>query len=302
MKAYYNLFYCLVLVGCFCSCSKHDLVSSQPDEQVTVILDHILPSILHESSGLCFTDGNLWSFGDSGNPNQIFKIDTITGSILQTVTIQNFGNEDWEDITADSAYIYIGDFGNNDGKRKDLKILRIKKSDINPVMTQVTLNADAINFLYADQQNFKSNNNSNFDCEAVVSIQDSLYLFSKDDGDFQTRCYQLSKIPGSYSISPISTFDTKGKITSAAFNPVTKELALGGYASEKKFPFIWFFKNYGTHNFFEGEKIQLPLTTNPDPWQTEGLDYETTNRMFLSCESTPNISASLYTVQLNLKY
>ena len=117
-----------------CNPESHDVsqkavpVDASP---ISIKLKCVLPKILKESSGLCYTDGNLWTFGDSGNPNEIFKIDSSTGIILQTVQIDNFPNIDWEDITADSSFIYIGDFGNNNGNRTDLKIIRIKKTDLN---------------------------------------------------------------------------------------------------------------------------------------------------------------------------
>jgi hypothetical protein len=80
-----------------------------------------LDARIKESSGLSYTNGNLWTIGDSGSPNAVFKISTATGANLQIVTIQNFPYVDGEDITADSKYIYEGDFGNNDGNRKNLK-------------------------------------------------------------------------------------------------------------------------------------------------------------------------------------
>ena len=291
----------ILLVCIVCSCSKHNSETTQPASEVTVTLDHTLPSLLQESSGLCFTDGSLWSFGDSGNPNAIYKIDTITGAILQTVIIQNFPNEDWEDITADDDYIYIGDFGNNKGNRKNLRILCIKKSDITTA-SQVNVNAGAISFSYTDQTDFTSNNNSNFNCEALVSIEDNLYIFTKDEGDLQTRCYQLSKTPGTYAVAPISSFNAGGEITSAAYNPVTKELALGGYEPQKQHPFIWFYKDYTGNHFFEGDKTKVTLSGDNKQWQTEGIDYTSSNTMFLSCESTPDIAASLYSLTLHFTY
>ncbi|MDQ6842742.1 MAG: hypothetical protein M3Z92_00115 [Bacteroidota bacterium] len=132
IKRYVNYMF---LIFIFCSCKKNidniALPEMQPGTPVTVMFKNTLPSVLHESSGLCYTDGNLWTFGDSGNLNAIYKIDTATGAVVQIVIIQNFSNTDWEDIAADSSYIYIGDFGNNDGNRKDLKIIRIKKTDLN---------------------------------------------------------------------------------------------------------------------------------------------------------------------------
>ena len=283
------------------SCNKHNSETTQTTNQVIVTLRHTLPSLLRESSGLCYTDGNLWSFGDSGNPNAIYKIDTTTGAILQTVTLQNTSNEDWEDITADNDYIYIGDFGNNNGIRKDLRILRIKKTDIT-TSVQVNVNADVVSFSYSDQMDFTFNSNTNFNCEALVSIEDNLYIFTKDAGDFQTRCYQLPKTPGTYIVAPISSFNTAGKITSAAYNPVTKELALGGYEAKKMHPFIWFFKDYSSNHFFEGDNTKVSLSNDDTPWQTEGIDYTSANTMFLSCESTPGIAASLYSLVLNFRY
>lgn len=301
-----RLLVCLFLLAGTVSCKKSSVDTIPPvvppAPPLTLVLNHALPSVLHESSGLCYTDGNLWTFGDSGNPNAIYKIDTATGAILQIVTIQNFPNNDWEDITADDSYVYVGDFGNNDGIRKDLKVLRVKKIDISSNESQLNVNADAINFSFADQLTFTANGNTNFDCEAMASIDSSLYLFTKDGGDLQTRSYRLPKDTGTYSLTPIDTFNTSGKVTSAAYNPVTKELALGGYLNNKIFPFIWFFKNYSGDHFFNGAKIREALNSNNTPFQTEGLDYVAPNKMFLSCESTPQIPASLYGITLNLNY
>jgi hypothetical protein len=242
---------------------------------------------------LCYTDGQLWSFGDSGNPNNIYKIDTSTGGVLQTVTIANYPNVDWEDITADALYIYIGDFGNNSGDRTDLKILRIKKSDL---MNASSVNAEAINFSYTDQTDFTANDNSNFDCESLLVIHDSLYIFTKDAGDLKTRCYKMPAIPGTYALSPFTTFDSQGKITAAAYNPDTKEVALLGYMNKKVQPFIWLLNGYTADNFFSGTTKRFNIGNQSD-WQTEGLDYITPGRLFMSCESSTSHAATLYYVQ-----
>ena len=54
-------------------------------------------------------------------------------------------------------------------------------------------------------------------------------MFSKDCIDFKTRCYKIPDQPGNSKVSPISSFDKEGKVTAAAFNPVTREIALLGY-------------------------------------------------------------------------
>ena len=118
--------------------------------KLEITLKALMPYKISESSGLVFTDGKLWTHNDRGGFPWIFNIDTSTCKIKQTVVVDNFPNVDWEDITADSTHIYIGDFGNNYGMRKDLKILIIEKSDIGnkPI---VHVNAKAINFIYRDQ-------------------------------------------------------------------------------------------------------------------------------------------------------
>jgi len=130
----------------------------------------VLPIALKESSGLCYTDGNLWTFNDGGNSNKIYKIDSSTGEILQTVEVENFPNIDWEDITAESSYIYIGDFGNINGNRSDLKILRIRKADLNVQASILKVNSEAFNFSYTDQMNFDKSSRTDFGCESVISI------------------------------------------------------------------------------------------------------------------------------------
>ena len=86
---------------------------------------------IQETSGLLFVGDELWTHNDSGNENRLYQLDTMTGAVLREVLIANAENEDWEDITQDNQYIYIGDFGNNEGTRTDLRIYRILKSSLN---------------------------------------------------------------------------------------------------------------------------------------------------------------------------
>ena len=301
IKIFTILVPCLLSVLTSCQQSNHSGKNQDDQPRTTPLivgLKCVLPKILRESSGLSFTNGNLWTFGDSGNPNEIFKIDSSTGTILQTVEIENFPNVDWEDITADSSYIYIGDFGNNHGNRRDLKIIRIKKTDLNVPGTLLKVQGEAIHISYADQTKFARVKSTDYDCEALISIGQFLYLFTKDGIDLKTRCYRISNLPGTYKVSPISTFDTKGKITAAAFNPVTKEIALLGYMNKKVGSFIWFLNGYQNDDFFGGRNTRTTIGSAKD-WQTEGLDYISANRLFMSCETSKSQRASLYFVQRN---
>ncbi|MEI8136376.1 MAG: T9SS type A sorting domain-containing protein [Bacteroidota bacterium] len=246
-----------------------------------------------ESSGLVFTNGVIWTHNDSGNPSNIFKIDTANGNVLQTVAITNFPNIDWEDITADSNYIYVGDFGNNNGTRTDLKVLKISKSQLTSTLTSLTATAQAINFSYSDQTSFASNSNTNYDCESVISIGNFLYLFTKNRGDLQTRVYKLSKTPGTYTTSPYTSFNVNGKITGADYNKQTNEIALIGYMASSKNSFFWFLNDFTGDLFFSGNKRRIEIGNSSNDWQTEGVTFAANNELFLSCE-TSYTPATLY--------
>jgi hypothetical protein len=204
------------------------------------ILIDSLPAIIDETSGLIYYDGALWTHNDSDRKPEIYKFDTITGHILQTVKINNAVNIDWEDIAQDSNYIYIGDFGNNNGYRTDLKIYKILKKDITKGKN-ISVNASVINFSFSDQTDFIPNHcNNNFDCEAFFFFQDSLYLFSKNWIDKKTKLYVLPCMQGNYIATLIDSFDVNGLITGADINIITNEIAFIGYNNYIRFVWLFF--------------------------------------------------------------
>ncbi len=263
-----------------------------PVTHYTPVLRHALSTDIPESSGLVYCDGQLWTHNDSGNPASFFRIDTTTGHTVQTIKVDNYPNTDWEDMAADSGYIYLGNFGNNNGDRKDLNILKIKKADITSFST-VHVNAQAINFSYADQTSFTSSSTNNFDCEALVSIKDSLYLFTKDRGDLKTRVYKLPKTPGTYSVAPYTSFNVNGLITGADYDTSTKEVVLVGYMNSHLNSFLWFLNDFTGDQFFSGNKRRIEIGGTAD-WPTEGVTFMSDNRLFISCEAAGSLNASLY--------
>ncbi|MEI6021294.1 MAG: hypothetical protein WCR21_09210, partial [Bacteroidota bacterium] len=251
-------------------------------------------SFAGESSGLYYENGIVWTHNDSGNASDFFKVDTASGTLLQKFSVTNFPNIDWEDITADSAYIYIGECGNNNGTRTDLKILKIDRSQFTSTAAVVGVTAQAINFVYADQTSYASNSSNNFDCEAILSLNGSIYLFTKNRGDFQTRVYRLPKTPGSYTVSPYTNYNVNGKITGADYNRQKKEVVLIGYMASNKNSFLYFLNDFNGDLFFSGNKRRIEIGNAVNDWQTEGVTYGVNaNEIFISCE-TSYTTASLY--------
>jgi hypothetical protein len=241
----------------------------------------ILSDSLSETSGLFNWDHKIWTHNDDSDTN-IYALDTISGNILQSYTLTGTINNDWEEISPDSNYLYVGDFGNNsNGNRTDLKILRIDKNSIllnGPII-------DTINYSYSDQTSFApaDPNNTDFDCEAFFVTSDSIYLLTKQWISNKTSLYSLPKIPGTYIAQLKTTFDIEGLITGAVFLQTNRILALCGYSNLLE-SFIYLLYDFNGTAYFGGNKrkikIALPFHQIEGITTTNGLRYYLSNEYF----------------------
>ncbi|RZK37679.1 MAG: T9SS type A sorting domain-containing protein [Hymenobacter sp.] len=258
-----------------------------PTTATALITKATLPSAVNESSGLLYTGGSVWTHNDSGNAATLFRVDSVSGQVLQQVSISNFPNTDWEDLAASPQYVYIGDFGNNNGDRRDLRVLRVAKTDLGTSATTVT--AQAINFSYPDQTDFTPrNNNHNFDCEAFFFANDSLHLFTKNWADLQTRYYTVPATPGTHVAHLKSTFNVNGLVTAAALNPAGTTAALLGYNASNGATFIWLLSGFQGTSYLKANKRRIELPTALLIGQAEGLCFVGRARVFISNEQISN--------------
>ncbi len=188
----------------------------------------VLPPEVSETSGLLFINDRVITHNDSGGEALLFEIDTVSREITRTVTIANAINTDWEAISQDADYIYIGDFGNNLGMRQDLTIYRITKSDY---LDNDTATAEAILFSYEDQTDFTNTGNSDWDAEAFFVLDDELIILTKQWKSLGTVAYSIPKIPGSYSALRRDAVENIGLVTDADYNPSNETLFVLGYSS-----------------------------------------------------------------------
>jgi hypothetical protein len=254
-----------------------------------------MPKEVNETSGLILYDNDIWTHNDSGGKPEIYRISKENGKITQRVLIGNGHNTDWEDIAQDESFIYIGDFGNNRGNRRDLKIYKVKKSDISNAK-KVNISAEEIKFSYADQSSFDAGNIAhNYDCEALISYGDSLIIFTKNRGDGRTRMYKLPKIPGEYSLNPVADFNADGLVTGAAFNEITGNLVLIGY--KHRIPFIYLFTGFTGYSF-ESPAVYRFNFPRMSGFQTEGICWYDTGRVIISHESRGEIEQAAHLVDL----
>lgn len=254
------------------------------EETFFIPMQHLeLPEALEETSGLIFWADGIWTFNDSGGDPKIYKVDTISGIIIQEITISNGNNVDWEDIAQDEDHIYVGDFGNNSGTRKDLLIYRIAKADI-PSTGNADVSAEVISYSYADQEDFTPKpENNEYDCEAMICVEGNIYLFTKNWVSETSRLYSMSSEPGNYSLLPLDTLNTSGLVTGAAFSDELGQVILSGYRNYMPILFLLF--DYPEYSFFSGNKrlIQMPGIFGA---QTEGVCFAEGYNAFLSCEKS----------------
>jgi len=260
--------------------------SAQQISETTILSDSVL-----ETSGLIFLDGRLITHNDSGDGAKLYEIDTLTGDVLRTVFIRNAPHRDWEDICNDDEYIYIGDFGNNWGNRHDLRIYRLPIDEYLKCEND-SVDVEVINFSYADQRDFKpAPILTNYDTEAVIAYNDSLYIFTKNWGDNYTCIYSCPKDPGTYKLSRIDEVNTKGLVTGASYNSEKQSIILSGYIHS--FPFLVEIKSFEGNHFSDGEITRYILPKNGST-QIEGITSVYPNRYFLSSEQTKKGKSSLY--------
>jgi hypothetical protein len=243
-----------------------------------------LPAEVSESSGLIFFDNMYWTLNDSGNPPCLYAIDANDGHLLHTVCLEGISNIDWEELTQDQNHLYIGDFGNNRGTRKDLRIYKINKNDISAGRNATISRFDTIMFSYANQANFaKRTQQHNFDCEAMIALNDSLFLFTKNWENQRTVLYALPAQGGNYQLQPLADFDAGGLITGAALSTDHHKLALIGYVDYESF--AWIFSGVQGSDFFSGLRVRINFPELVFV-QTEAICFVSPDSVVFSCEES----------------
>ena len=254
---------------------------------------YILPDEVKETSGLLYFDDALWTINDGGNLPVIYKLDPKTGTVVARTTVANAENNDWEALAQDDKYVYIGDFGNNSGNRNNLCILKIEKSKM-AGSGDAVINADIIRFSYPDYpEKIERKKDNNFDCESLICIDDSLYLFSKNRGDNQTKLYRLPRQEGSYTAKLMTSFNVRGLITGADYNKTTREITLVGYTNKTWMPFIWLLYDYEGNKLFSGNKRRIDMLNIPAT-QTEGIAYTDGRQCVITSEGRKLFSQTAY--------
>ncbi|MBK9285429.1 MAG: T9SS type A sorting domain-containing protein [Sphingobacteriaceae bacterium] len=261
---------------------------------ITPYSSYSISDSIIETSGLIFWNGNLFTHNDNTD-KLLYQLDTLSGVKINTINL-TVRNIDWEEVSQDANYIYVGDFGNNAGNRTNLKIFRFNKA----ALLQNNIIVDSIQFSYSNQVNFNPPPNStDFDCEAFIVGSDSIYLFTKQWGSNNTSFYSLSKNPGTYTANLRGTINVQGLITGAVQIENKSAIVLCGYNNTLQ-PFLFLLYDYTGNNFGSGNKRKLNL--NLPFHQIEGIAYTGGERFIVTNEKFVNgpINTSQKIHKLNL--
>ena len=217
------------------------------------------------------------------------------GEIIRELAI-NAKNHDWEDLTSDkNGNLYIGDFGNNYSKRKNLAILIVNAKDLK---SDSLVSIERISFSYPDQIKFPPKRKQlYFDSEAFIHYNDSLYIFTKSRvrNDFgKTNLYKIPAKRGNHIAKLIGTFnscpDIDCWITSADISTDGKQVVLLTSRS------VWLLSDFKTDNFFSGTSKELPFDYSS---QKEGACFKDKNTLYITDEKTHGTGGNLYEFKLN---
>lgn len=262
-----------------------------------------LPNELREASGLYYASSDsLWWHNDSGDQPRLILTDA-KGQLKKQVLLKAL-HQDWEDITADNqGNIYIGDFGNNQNQRKDLKIY---------IYHAATESLDSILFNYPDQQAFPpAPAQCNFDMEGFFWHQDTLHLFSKNrllKGNYYTKHYTLPALPGTFTATLQDSIYLKNRVvTAAAISDEGQHVALLAYYFKKWLNLIpitrttiYTFQNIDQQNFFKSKMQKKRVGKFLIPTQYECLDFIDNQTVYIATERTPLLKQKAKRVKLKL--
>lgn len=262
-----------------------------PDQQRTPLFMSNLNGAMTESSGLAFVNDMLITHNDKGGENELYVTST-GGGLIHTFTVEGAVNTDWEDLANSDTHLYIGDFGNNEGTRTDLRIYKIALSNMpNTTVSQVPVEG-TIRFSYPEQVVAATPEQHNFDCEAMLYKDGFLYLFMKHRADNMSALYRVPADTGSHQAVLLGSFRATARITGADISPDGKTVVLVGFNSSSDC-ILWELTGFGTGHPLAGAKKRTVLGPYTEIGQVEAVSFWDTRYMITS-EYTRDVPPSVY--------
>ncbi len=261
-------------------CCVFVLISCIPPGNLNPL--YSLPNNLKEISAAEIFEGSktVWMIEDQGNSPKVYGFDLTDKHPLKTIIVENAKNNDWEDLTSDNeGNLYVGDFGNNSGKRKEFNIYKLNTI----TKAENTINAEVISYSVP-----KSMENEDF--ESFFLYKGYFYIFSKDDK--KGTVIKVANTIGNTEAKIVSEFNLKGKdgaITSADISADGTQVILLNHDK------LWKLSNFKEDDFFSGTIEKQSFDHNT---QKEGLCYLNSETVIITDERNGSEGGNVYSFEL----
>ena len=259
-----------------------------------------VPASLEEISGIEHIPQSelIWAVSDSHNDATLFGFDAKSQSIKKVLNLHGITNEDWEDLAADTqANIYIGDFGNNKIKRKELAIYKVP--NVSEEKEKITVYTTT--FTLEDQTEFPpKKKHRNFDVEGFIFYKNNFYLFTRNRSskfDGTVKLYKLPATPGHHTAKVVGTYKTCDdkkhcQVTGATINFNTGMVVLQGFSR------VWVLQDYKGDDFFSGSIQEIDLGHHS---QKESVCFKNDTTLYIADEQNGVLGGNVYELTLNMK-
>lgn len=244
-----------------------------------------LPVQIKESSGLLtLKNGCFLTINDGGNSSEIYVLNK-KGELIHTCEIEDEDNIDWEDLCLDNkGNLYIADIGNNQNKRKNLKIIKV---ELDKVLSKKKINSKKFKFEYPNQKDFPpSKGKLYFDAESIVYYKDKLWIFTKN------RTEPFNGVSLSYSLDfEKETIKQETALFFPSSNWMEESITSATVYDEQLFLLTYSkIYVYSISNEKLSWKSTLPLAFF-NQWEAISVSG---NKIYLTHETNPIAKASLY--------
>lgn len=249
------------------------------------------PGPAKENSGIVKSRNHpdlFWMHNDSGDEPRIYPIRRDGTNYINKRYPEEHGvliggaiNVDWEDITCDAeGALIIADVGNNSNDRRDLTLYYVDEPA--PTAGRTTFRKKVF-VRFPDQKEFPaSQDNFDFDCEAVFAVANTVYFLTKNRSNSHTSLYSLTD-PKSEVVNPLNyldTFDLQGQAVAADCSTDGKRLAVLSYTG------VWLFTRERVDQGFFTEAIWwAPLREH----EAEAVCFANDETLLMADEATAKV-------------
>jgi hypothetical protein len=236
--------------------------------------------LITEASGIVASRKNagvIWVHNDSGDAPRLFALDT-KANLLGVCTVVGAQARDWEDIAVGPGpdpnvqYLYIGDIGDNNARRRSVQVYRILEPDLDPTQPFGEIRSspsDVIELTYPDGAR---------DAETLLvdPLTRDIYVITKRE--LFSRVYRAAWPQSTIAPTPLERvallpwpFATGGDVSTDGRQVIVRGLYNASLWVRPEGEPLW--------RAFQGRQIGLPLASEP---QGEAITFDSTGRGYFT--------------------